>query len=106
MASLYAGSENKCKKMLLIHITTNMALALYATPALCFMGAEPQKQAWYIAVCYLKASRVELLVMYTKMFTIFIMSSSMLHKHTQALYTSNHWHIYTVALEPKCKNVQ
>jgi len=28
-----------------IHITANMALGLCATPALCFMGPEPQKQA-------------------------------------------------------------
>lgn len=92
--------------MLLIHITANVALALYATPDPCFMGAEPQKRAWHIVGCYLKAGRVKLPVMYTKMFTIFIMCSSMLHKRTQALCTSNHWYIYTVALEPKCKSVQ
>lgn len=33
------------KKMLLLHIMANMALALYATSALCLMGAEPQRQA-------------------------------------------------------------
>lgn len=76
--------------MLLLHIMANMALALYATSALCLMGAEPQRQAWYIAECYLKAIRVKLLAMYTEMFTIFIMWCSMLHEHTQALWTSNH----------------
>lgn len=91
--------------MLLIPITANMALALYATPTLFFMDAKPQKQAWYVVGHYLKAERVKLLVMYTKMFTIFIMWSNMLQKHTQALCISNHWHIYIGALELKRKNV-
>lgn len=59
-----------------------MASPPYATPTLCFTGTGLQKQALCVAGCYLEAERVKLLVMYTKIFTVFIMQYSILHKHT------------------------